>query len=64
MQSYNYRSVKAMSDHRYRKIAKNRVYPGRPGSDRIWHHEIWQDQMSIKPKKRSNNRAPDRSRAA
>ena len=43
MQSYNYRSVKALSDHRYRKLAKNR----RSGSDRIWQDEIWQDQIPI-----------------
>jgi hypothetical protein len=64
MQSFNYRSVKALSDHRYRKIARNRLNPGRPGSNRIWHDEIWQDQIPVRREKRINNRAPDRSRAA
>ena len=63
MQSYNYRSVKAMSDHRYPQIAKSRVNPGRPGSA-IWHDEVWHDQIPMRRKKRINNRAPDRSRAA
>ena len=64
MQSYNYRSVKALSDHRYQKIANHRVSFRRSGSDRIWGDEIWQVQLPIRRNKRINNRAPDRSHAA
>ena len=69
MQSYNYRSVKAMAEHRYAQIKKNpsdrnHVAPGKPR----WRHE-WRDSVPDRPgparrKQRSNPRAPDSSRAA
>ena len=64
MQSYNYRSVKAIADHRYQKLANHPVSDRSPGSDRIWQDEIWKDRVPIRRKRRIAGRAPDRSRAA
>jgi hypothetical protein len=66
MQSYNYRSVKALAEYRYPQINKspsNHVAPGM-----VWRRE-WGDSAPARPssarrKQGSNNRAPDDSRAA
>ena len=65
MHSYNYRSVKALSDHRYSHINKNHRNPGRIGANpnEISQGEIWPSQP-IRRKQRANDRAPNRSRAA
>ncbi len=64
MQSYNYRSVKAIAEHRYPQISKNRRNPSRIAPNKIWRDEVWHDSIPAKRKQRANNRAPDRSRAA
>ena len=55
MHSYNYRSVKAISEYRYPQINKSR--------NRGQVIDVWPSQP-IRRKQRANNRAPDRSRAA
>ena len=60
MHSYNYRSVKAISEYRYPQSSKNQANPSR-----IWRKKIQQmEPIPVKRKQRSNNGAPDRSRAA
>ncbi len=67
MQTYHYRSVKAIAEHRYPQI-KNHLNPSRVASSKSWHDD-WHDSIAEKPnpsrrKQRSNDRAPDSSRAA
>jgi len=62
MQSYNYRSVKAIAEYRYPQIKNNQSNRNR-SSSRVWRDE-WHEPSPVKRKQRSNNRAPDRSRAA
>lgn len=61
MQSYNYRSVKAIAEYRYPQI-KSHSNRNR-SSIRVWRDE-WHEPSPVKRKQRSNDRAPDRSRAA
>ena len=61
MQSYNYRSVKAIAEYRYPQVKKNQSIASRALSREIW---IPDRSIPVKRKQRSNNRAPDRSRAA
>ena len=61
MQSYNYRSVKAIAEYRYPQIQKNQSNASRALSRKIW---IPDAAIPVKRKQRSNNRAPDSSRAA
>jgi hypothetical protein len=61
MQTYNYRSVKAIAEHRYAQIKKNHPKPSRLASARTWHDST---PDPARRKQRSNNRAPDSSRAA
>jgi hypothetical protein len=65
MQTYNYRSVKAIAEHRYPQIKKNHPKPSRLASAQTWHDK-WHDSTPdpARRKQRSNNRAPDSSRAA
>ena len=68
MQSYNYRSAKAMAEYRYPQINQNpsyrdRVAPSKIGRDE-WHAAIPDGPGPARRKRRSNNRAPDNSRAA
>ena len=60
MHSYDYRSVKAISEYRYSHINKDHRNRGRIGPNQ---GEIWPSQP-IRRKERANNRAPNRSRAA
>ena len=62
MHSYNYRSVKAIAEYRYPQIKKNQSNRNR-SSSQVWRDE-WHEPVPDKRKQRSNNRAPDRSRAA
>ena len=61
MQFYNYRSVKAIAEYRYPQVKKNQSNASRAVSREIW---IPDRSIPVKRKQRSNNRAPDRSRAA
>jgi hypothetical protein len=68
MHSYNYRSVKAIAEYRYSQINKNhsnrnRVAPSKVRRDE-WHDSIPDAPRPARRKQRSNNRAPDSSRAA
>jgi hypothetical protein len=68
MQPYNYRSVKAMAEYRYPQINQNPSYRDRVAPSKIWRDE-WHASIPDRPgparrKQRSNNRAPDNSRAA
>ena len=68
MQSYNYRSVKAMAEHRYPMTNKNPSNRNHVVPRKVWRREGG-DPVPVKPgpdrrKQRSNNRAPDSSRAA
>ena len=63
MQSYNYRSVKAIAEHRYPQISKHQSNRSRVASSKVWRDER-HDSVPAKRKQRANNRAPDRSRAA
>lgn len=66
MQSYNYRSVKALAEYRYPQINPSNSNSLAPGL--VWRRE-WGDSAPARPsparrKQGSNNRAPDNSRAA
>ena len=61
MQFYNYRSVKAIAEYRYPQVNKNQSNASRAVSREI---SIPDRSIPVKRKQRSNNRAPDRSRAA
>ena len=68
MQPYNYRSVKAMAEYRYPQINKKPSNRNHVAPNKVWRHG-WRDSVPDKPspdrrKQRSNNRAPDSSRAA
>jgi hypothetical protein len=68
MQSYNYRSVKAIAEYRYPQIKqsssnRNRVAPSNIRHDE-WYDSIPDGSSPARRKRRSNNRAPDSSRAA
>ena len=68
MQPYNYRSVKAIAEYRYPQINQNPSYRDRVAPGKTWRDE-WHDSIPDRPgparrKQRSNNRAPDNSRAA
>ena len=68
MHTYHYRSVKAIAEHRYPQINKNHHNPSRLDSSKIWNDD-WHDSIPDMPnparrKQRSNDRAPDSSRAA
>ena len=63
MQSYSYRSVKAISEHRYPQLRKNRYEPG-PWRQQDLADVIRQNSNRSNGKQRANNRAPDSSRAA
>ena len=66
MQSYNYRSVKAIAEYRYPQINQNpsdRFAPSKTWRDE-WHDSIPDRPGPARRKQRSNNRAPDNSRAA
>jgi hypothetical protein len=68
MHSYNYRSVKAIAEYRYPQINQNPSYRDRVAPIKTWRDE-WHDSIPDRPgparrKQRSNNRAPDNSRAA
>jgi len=68
MQSYNYRSVKALAEYRYHRVNeshsnRNHVAPGKS-----WRHE-WRGSVPDNPgsdrrERMSDNPAPDSSRAA
>ena len=64
MHSYSYRSVKAIAEHRYPQLRKNRYELGPVVSEKIWRDVIAQDPDRSKRKQRANNRAPNGSRAA
>ncbi|HKY48046.1 MAG TPA: hypothetical protein VJQ79_08725 [Acidimicrobiia bacterium] len=66
MQSYNYRSVKALAEYRYPQINDSKNNHLAPGQ--VWRHG-WGDPAPARPmlprrKQGSNDRAPDDSRAA
>lgn len=68
MQSYNYRSVKAMAEYRYPQINKKPFNSNYPAPGKARRHE-WGDSVLARPspprrKQGSINRAPDDSRAA
>jgi hypothetical protein len=56
--------VRAIAEHRYPQINKNHRNSSGIAPGKIWRDEIWHDPIPAKQKHRSNNRAPDRSRAA
>ena len=67
MQSYSYRSVKAIAEHRYPQMPENRFEPAPIAPNKTWPNKIWHEvirQDRSKRKRGANNRAPDRSRAA
>jgi hypothetical protein len=68
MHSYNYRSVKAIAEYRYPQINQNPSNPNRVAPSNIrrdeWHDSIPDAPRPARRKQRSNNRAPDSSRAA
>ena len=68
MQSYNYRSVKALAEYRYPQVNKSPSNRNHVAPSKVWRHDS-RDSVPDKPssdrrKQRSNNRAPDSSRAA
>jgi hypothetical protein len=68
MQSYNYRSVKAIAEYRYHQMNQNPSNRSHVAPSKIWRDD-WYDSMPDRPsparrKQRSNDRAPDSSRAA
>ncbi len=64
MQSYIYRSVKAIAEYRYPQVHKNRNAARPVAPYKVWHAEIWQASTRPNRRQRANNRAPNRSRAA
>ena len=64
MQSYSYRSVKAIAEHRYPQIQEHRYEPGPSAPGKIRRDVIRQNSNRSKRRHPANNRAPDGSRAA
>ena len=64
MQSYSYRSVKAISEHRYPQIQKFRSESGPIAPNKIRHDVIRRNSKRSNGRQRANDRPPDRSRAA